>query len=133
MGRDVAPSGRPMPTRRIDVFNGDADGICALHQLRLAAPADSELVTGVKRDIALLERVAARLGPLGVAPGHGEHHAGAVLDGGAGDGMDVDHGGDAIDQHGIGAGGQRNQTQPEENQTHARDAATSRPKCERAS
>jgi hypothetical protein len=40
-----------------DVFNGDADGICALHQLRLAEPRDSELVTGVKRDIALLERI----------------------------------------------------------------------------
>ena len=45
--------------RRIDVFNGDADGLCALHQLRLAEPAESELVTGVKRDIALLERVMA--------------------------------------------------------------------------
>jgi hypothetical protein len=44
---------------RYDVFNGDADGICALHQLRLAEPADSILVTGVKRDIALLERVEA--------------------------------------------------------------------------
>lgn len=43
----------------IDVFNGDADGICALLQLRLAAPLDSELVTGVKRDISLLDRVAA--------------------------------------------------------------------------
>lgn len=43
--------------RYIDVFNGDADGICALHQLRLADPRDSELVTGVKRDIALLKRV----------------------------------------------------------------------------
>jgi hypothetical protein len=42
-----------------DVFNGDADGICALQQLRLAQPLDSALVTGVKRDIALLERVAA--------------------------------------------------------------------------
>lgn len=40
-----------------DVFNGDADGICALHQLRLADPKDSTLVTGVKRDIALLKRV----------------------------------------------------------------------------
>ena len=41
------------------VFNGDADGLCALQQLRLAAPveSDSVLVTGVKRDIALLERV----------------------------------------------------------------------------
>jgi hypothetical protein len=42
-----------------DVFNGDADGICALHQLRLADPADSELVTGPKRDISLLKRVSA--------------------------------------------------------------------------
>lgn len=42
---------------RYDVFNGDADGICALHQLRLHTPARTELVTGVKRDIALLRRV----------------------------------------------------------------------------
>lgn len=40
-----------------DVFNGDADGICALHQLRLAKPMDSVLVTGVKRDIDLLKQV----------------------------------------------------------------------------
>ncbi|PIW50184.1 MAG: acetyltransferase [Zetaproteobacteria bacterium CG12_big_fil_rev_8_21_14_0_65_54_13] len=46
----------------IDVFNGDADGICALHQLRLAAPCDAQLVTGVKRDIALLQRVSAEAG-----------------------------------------------------------------------
>jgi hypothetical protein len=45
-----------------DVFNGDADGICSLLQLRLATPADSVLVTGVKRDIALLRRVAAQPG-----------------------------------------------------------------------
>jgi hypothetical protein len=43
----------------IDVFNGDADGICALHQIRLHEPADNPLVTGVKRDIALLGRVKA--------------------------------------------------------------------------
>jgi hypothetical protein len=43
----------------IDVFNGDADGLCALHQWRLAYPADSLLVTGVKRDIRLLSRVHA--------------------------------------------------------------------------
>ena len=43
----------------IDVFNGDADGICALHQLRLAKPLVSTLVTGVKRDIALLKNVQA--------------------------------------------------------------------------
>ncbi len=45
-----------------DVFNGDADGICALQQLRLDQPAESKLVTGVKRDIGLLKRVAAGTG-----------------------------------------------------------------------
>ncbi|MBF0237942.1 MAG: acetyltransferase [SAR324 cluster bacterium] len=43
--------------QKIDVFNGDADGICALHQLRLAQPASSLLITGVKRDIGLLEKI----------------------------------------------------------------------------
>lgn len=42
-----------------DVFNGDADGICALTQLRNAEPREAELVTGVKRDINLLDRVQA--------------------------------------------------------------------------
>jgi nanoRNase/pAp phosphatase (c-di-AMP/oligoRNAs hydrolase) len=46
----------------IDVFNGDADGICALLQLRNSTPADSVLVTGTKRDIALLEKVDAGAG-----------------------------------------------------------------------
>ena len=46
----------------IDVFNGDADGLCALHQLRLADPADSRLVTGPKREISLLKRVEAQSG-----------------------------------------------------------------------
>jgi hypothetical protein len=41
----------------IDVFNGDADGICALIQLRLAEPRQAELVTGIKRDIQLLSQV----------------------------------------------------------------------------
>ena len=45
-----------------DIFNGDADGLCALHQLRLEEPRDAELVSGVKRDIRLLERVDARPG-----------------------------------------------------------------------
>jgi hypothetical protein len=40
-----------------DIFNGDADGICALHQLRLESPRDAERVTGVKRDVKLLDRV----------------------------------------------------------------------------
>ncbi|HCE07919.1 MAG TPA: acetyltransferase [Oxalobacteraceae bacterium] len=45
-----------------DVFNGDADGLCALHQLRLATPLGATLITGVKRDIALLGRVPAVAG-----------------------------------------------------------------------
>lgn len=47
---------------RYDVFNGDADGICALHQLRLHTPAQAKLVTGVKRDIELLRRVPCGAG-----------------------------------------------------------------------
>ena len=46
----------------IDVFNGDADGICALHQLRLENPVESTLVTGVKRDINLLQKVEVKAG-----------------------------------------------------------------------
>ena len=46
----------------IDVFNGDADGLCALHQLRLANPQDSTLITGVKRDIALVKQVRCNAG-----------------------------------------------------------------------
>ncbi len=45
-----------------DVFNGDADGICALHQLRLAYPRESTLITGVKRDISLLKQVIGEQG-----------------------------------------------------------------------
>ncbi len=45
-----------------DAFNGDADGICALHQLRLAEPMESVLITGVKRDIGLLKRIDAQAG-----------------------------------------------------------------------
>lgn len=43
-----------------DIFNGDADGICALHQLRLEEPRVAELVTGVKRDTGLVARVDAQ-------------------------------------------------------------------------
>lgn len=45
-----------------DVFNGDADGLCALHQLRLARPREATLITGVKRDTELVSRVPARAG-----------------------------------------------------------------------
>ncbi len=45
-----------------DVFNGDADGICALTQLRLSEPRQSSLITGVKRNIGLLKNVTAQPG-----------------------------------------------------------------------
>ena len=48
----------------VDVFNGDADGLCALHQWRLAHPGASRKITGVKRDVRLLERVHAERGDL---------------------------------------------------------------------
>jgi nanoRNase/pAp phosphatase (c-di-AMP/oligoRNAs hydrolase) len=48
-----------------DVFNGDADGIIALLQLRLSQkeeqPNESTLITGVKRDISLLKQVDINL------------------------------------------------------------------------
>ena len=45
-----------------DVFNGDADGLCALQQLRLEHPRDAVRITGMKRDIDLLKRVSASEG-----------------------------------------------------------------------
>lgn len=45
-----------------DVFNGDADGICSLIQLRNAKPLASTLITGVKRDIKLMENINAVAG-----------------------------------------------------------------------
>ncbi len=47
--------------KNIDVFNGDADGICALLQLHLSQPEriNNQLITGVKRDINLLKKVPA--------------------------------------------------------------------------
>ena len=46
----------------IDIFNGDADGICALTQLRSADPLQSTLITGVKRDIALVAKAEVAAG-----------------------------------------------------------------------
>jgi hypothetical protein len=48
--------------RFYDIYNGDADGICALLQLRFAEPRDAQLITGVKRDIRLLEKVQPEAG-----------------------------------------------------------------------
>jgi hypothetical protein len=50
--------------KNFDVFNGDADGLCALTQLRNAEPRDAQLITGVKRDINLLENIVASEGSL---------------------------------------------------------------------
>ena len=70
-----------------DIFNGDADGICALHQLRLAEPRDSTLVTGVKRDIHLLSRVQAQAGDeltvLDISLATNAHDLARLLAGGA--------------------------------------------------
>ena len=43
--------------KEYDVFNGDADGLCALIQWRLVKPRESELVTGIKRDINLMTKL----------------------------------------------------------------------------
>lgn len=45
-----------------DVCNGDADGLFALIQWRLAYPGSARLVTGLKHDIELLGRVLAAPG-----------------------------------------------------------------------
>ena len=53
---------RMNPCRIFDVFNGDADGLLARHQFRLTypvAPDQMTLISGVKRDIALLDRLVA--------------------------------------------------------------------------
>lgn len=52
----------PTLPRHIDVCNGDADGLCALLQWRLAHPLHAELVTGLKREHDLLARVQAQAG-----------------------------------------------------------------------
>ncbi|MFL6580540.1 MAG: DHH family phosphoesterase [Burkholderiales bacterium] len=48
--------------RFYDIFNGDADGLCALHQLRLDQPREATLITGVKRDIRLLGQISPTSG-----------------------------------------------------------------------
>jgi hypothetical protein len=77
-----------------DVFNGDADGICALIQLRLVEPRNSKLVTGIKRDIELLDRVEAKsddqVTVLDVSLDKNRDHLKRILDAGA-DVFYVDH------------------------------------------
>lgn len=48
-----------MKGKHIDVCNGDADGLCSVVQWRLHEPQAARLITGLKRDIALLDRVQA--------------------------------------------------------------------------
>lgn len=55
--RPVAPT-----PRQFDVCNGDADGLCAVVQWRLHEPLPASLVTGLKRDIELLDRAQASQG-----------------------------------------------------------------------
>lgn len=70
-----------------DVFNGDADGICSLLQLRLHEPRDAALITGVKRDIQLLECVQAghgdRVTALDISLDKNRNPLVAILDAGA--------------------------------------------------
>jgi hypothetical protein len=54
---NALPEANMPPPRRFDVCNGDADGLCAVRQWRLHEPATSTLVTGLKREIELLQRV----------------------------------------------------------------------------
>ena len=56
-GLSAATSPSDRARRAYDVFNGDADGLCALHQLRLAQPKEAVLITGVKREVDLLRRI----------------------------------------------------------------------------
>jgi single-stranded DNA-specific DHH superfamily exonuclease len=44
---------------QIDVFNGDADGICGILQLRLAGLRSGTPITGAKRDISLLNKLTS--------------------------------------------------------------------------
>ena len=74
--------------RHFYAFNGDADGLCALQQLRLAEGGEPGiLVTGVKRDIQLLQRVRARAGDqvtaLDVSHDQNREAAAALLQAGA--------------------------------------------------
>lgn len=48
--------------RHFDVCNGDADGLCALVQWRLHESQPATLLTGLKREIALLQHVQAQAG-----------------------------------------------------------------------
>ncbi len=78
-------SHRAVPTA-YDIFNGDADGLCALHQLRTIEPCEAVLVTGTKRDIALFDQLPEGL-PLQVTAldiswDRNAHNAAKVLNAG---------------------------------------------------
>ena len=69
-----------------DLANGDADGLCALHQLRMLEPCDSVLLTGVKRDIRLFQKlpadIALNVTALDVSFDHNEPEVHQVLQSG---------------------------------------------------
>jgi hypothetical protein len=52
----------PVMSQRFDVCNGDADGLCAAVQWKLHDPRPGALVTGLKRDIELLDALRAGAG-----------------------------------------------------------------------
>jgi hypothetical protein len=60
--RFARPPRAPHPAMDFDVCNGDADGLFALIQLRLAQPAAARLVTGLKHEIELLAGIEAGAG-----------------------------------------------------------------------
>ena len=75
----------------IDVFNGDADGICSLLQLRQEQGREQtqahQLITGIKRDIQLLKQVAVQSGDqvtvLDISLDKNRHDLMRILDSGA--------------------------------------------------
>jgi hypothetical protein len=87
--RDIQDTFNAAPGAHFFAFNGDADGLCALQQLRLAEASQPQavLVTGVKRDIRLLQRIEAGHGDrVTVLDVSHEQNVGCVrrlLDGGA--------------------------------------------------
>lgn len=60
MAADSTFTKRSNTMKYIDIFNGDADGICALIQLRNASPIKAQLITGIKRDIQLLKQITSK-------------------------------------------------------------------------
>jgi hypothetical protein len=61
-GQHAAAIAASADRQRFDVCNGDADGLCAVLQWRLQHRQPATLITGLKRDIALLQQVPVPAG-----------------------------------------------------------------------